>query len=161
MSAKHLLSILMLCLIGFKANSQKQEVIQVFDFNKQPEIVKTKSSELDKDHPNLLNPEISKNETTKVRDSWIKLHQNIGKYLEANGFKWEVDDPEIMILHKFYFEPNGTIKTYFFRVFNEEVSNDQREAYAELITDFAKTHRIAITKDSQFAQCGKSKYVNP
>ena len=161
MKFQYLMSLIVICIISSEAKSQKLNAIEVYDVANEPDRAKFIAMELDKNHPNLLNPEISKTEINKVVESWTEMHQDIGKYLKTNGFEWKVDDPEIMILHKFYFQPDGKIKTYFFRIFNEEVSYDQREEYSKLISEFASTHRITITKDFQFAQCGKTKYVNP
>lgn len=151
--------------LGFQAKSQTEKSnadtsIEVYDFDEKKELFKYENLNLDKDHPNLLNPEISKSDMNKVIDSWSDLHQSIAKFLQENNFKWHTKDPEIKIVHKFYFEPDGKIKSYFFRIFNDEISKTQRKTYSDLIVQFAKSHRIDITKDHQFAQCGKTKYMN-
>lgn len=160
MKLHHLSSLLIIMIFGLQTNAQENN-IKVYDVAQEESRAKFEALDLDKNHPNLLNPDISKNEIDKVIGSWTELHQDIAKYLKTNDFEWGVEDPEVMLLHKFYFEPDGKIKTYFFRVFNEEVSDARREEYSKLITEFVRTHRIAITQDFQFAQCGKTKYINP
>ncbi len=160
MKFRHILTILTIGLISCTTTSQQSTGIKIFDFDNKTELSDYERLSLDKDHPNLLNPEISKNEMNTVIDSWTALHQNIGKYLHENDFEWQVEDEQIMIVHKFYFNPDGKIHTYFFKILNEGISDSQREKYSELIVEFAKSNKIGLTRDSQFAQCGKTKYLN-
>ncbi|MCM8568674.1 hypothetical protein NE848_04745 [Gramella jeungdoensis] len=160
MSKRYFLFLFALCIFSFNAVSQNKEAVEVYDFDSEPEILKTRSSALDKTHPNLLNPQIAKEEHETVTKSWTKLHRDIAQFLEANDFEWETEESQIMILHKFYFEPNGEIHTYAFKMMNEEINESQRRAYSDLMTKFAETYRIDIIKDGQFAQCGKTKYLN-
>lgn len=160
MKFKYIFILLTVGLVSFKAKSQGETTIQVYDFDNETELFKYEQLNLDKDHPNLLNPKISKSEMNKVVESWTELHQNIGNYLQENDFEWQVEDPQIMIVHKFYFNPDGSIHSYFFNMLNEGISDSQRQKYSELITEFARTKKIGLTRDFQFAQCGKTKYLN-
>jgi len=160
MKANYILTFLFINLLYWQGISQNTTDIRVFDFDDKTEFSKYEQLNLDKDHPNLLNPEISKAEINKVVESWTELHQNIGKYLQKNDFEWQVEDPEIMIVHKFYFDPDGRIHSYFYKILNEGISNAQRHKYSQLITEFVRTKKIALTRDHQFAQCGKTKYLN-
>ncbi len=144
----------------YKIESTKIEsIIETFDYENKEELNKYSELNLDATHPNLLNPKISEKDYDMVMKSWTDLHQNIGKYLDKNDFEWEIDEPEISVFHKFYFEPNGKIKSYFYRVWNKNVTSNKRKEYAKLISEFAKTHQIDFKKDHQFAQCGKTKYL--
>ncbi|TBW30050.1 hypothetical protein [Gramella sp. KN1008] len=160
MKFKYILTFLFISLMYWQGISQNTTDIRVFDYEDRTEFSQYEQLNLDKDHPNLLNPEISKNEMDKVIASWTELHQNIGQYLQENDFEWQVEDSEIMIVHKFYFNPDGSIHSYFFKMLNEGISASQRKKYSELVTEFAKTQKIGLTKDFQFAQCGKTKYPN-
>lgn len=139
--------------------SETKEVA-TFNFDNKKELSKYRELELDRTHPNLLNPEISKTEYKLVRESWTDLHQRIGTYLSERDFNWEIGDPSVDIVHKIYFNPNGEIENYFFNVLNENVSQQKKEEFANLISEFAKNHRIGLNKDERFAQCGKTKYLN-
>lgn len=165
MNYKISLLVLLVLLIGFtgakkKESSSVESIISIYDFENKEELKKYSELNLDRTHPNLLNPKISEKDFEAVRESWTEFHQRIGNYLSEHDFKWEIDDPEIRILHKFYFDSNGGIKSYFFRVMNKNVKREKRLKYAELISEFAKTHKIDFKKEYQFAQCGKTKYLN-
>ncbi len=151
------------CKINTESKSETTEEIaqvKVYDFNNKQELAEYEALNLDKSHPNLLNPQISKADYDTVIASWTNLHQEIGTYLSENDFSWEVEDSTISIVQKIYFKPNGHIKHYFFRVLNENVPGEKKERYADLIKEFAKTHRIDYQLDQSFAQCGKTKYMN-
>lgn len=139
---------------------ENKEVIGVFNFDNKQELSEYNSLNLDESYPNLLDPQISKSDHNTVMESWSDLHQRIGKYLSENKFTWGVEDKTISILQKIYFEPNGKIKYYFFRIFNENVTNEKQAQFANLIAEFAETNRIDFQTDTSFAQCGKTKYLN-
>ncbi|MBI6118595.1 hypothetical protein [Salegentibacter maritimus] len=136
------------------------EGVNTFNFDDKQELLEYRELALDKTHPNLLNPEISKSEYKKVRKSWVDLHQRVGAYLSENNFEWEVDDSTIAIVHKLYFNSNGEIENYFFNILNENVSEIKKKEFAKLIMEFSKTNRIDFKQEQDFAQCGKTKYVN-
>lgn len=133
--------------------------ISIYDFDNKADKNKFDKLILDETHPNLLSPEISVSDFDKILEAWSNLHNEIGRYLNANDFNWQVDENEINILHKFYFDPNGNIKTYFFRILNNEVSDSKRKEYARLILAFAKDYQLPLKRDAQYAQCGKTRYI--
>lgn len=139
---------------------KKERIVSVFNYDNEQELSEFNALNLDDTHPNLLNPQISKSDYDKVVTSWTDLHQQIGNYIAENEFSWEVSDSSITIVHKIYFNPNGEIQNYFFKVMNESVNQDKREQFADLISSFAKNHRIDFKKDEDFAQCGKTRYLN-
>ena len=143
-----------------KLASEETTTIQVFNFDKKSDRTAYQKLDLDKTHPNLLNPQISDVALTEVRSSWNKLHQDIGAYLNAKGFSWEVPDSTITIVQKFYFTPEGNIKSYFFNIRNENVAAAKKEAFGKLVSEFAKENTIQITREAAFAQCGKTRYIN-
>ena len=138
---------------------ENNEVIRVFNFQDKEESSEYKSLNLDESHPNLLDPQISSDHDAVIK-SWTDLHQRIGAFLSDNDFTWGVEDKTINILQKIYFEPNGKMKYYAFRVFNGNVMKEKQEQFADLIAEFAKTNRIDFQLDKSFAQCGKTKYMN-
>lgn len=160
MPKRYFLFLIALCIFSFTAFSQNEETLEVYDFDSEPEILKTRATVLDKTHPNLLNPQISKDEYQSVIESWTKLHNDLAIFLNENDFKWDTDATEVMIFHKFYFDPNGTIHTYGFNMLNEDIDESQRQQYSDLIHEFGKTYNIGLIKDGHFAQCGKTKMLN-
>ena len=152
---------------GCKENTENKTVstkepnlIGIYNFDNKQELADYNELNLDENHPNLLNPQISKSDYNSVIKSWTDLHQKIGIYLSKNNFTWDVNDNTISIFQKIYFEPNGQIKHYFFNVLNQNITNEKKEQFASLISEFAKTHKIDFQLDNNFAQCGKTKYLN-
>ena len=146
-----------------KNKTQSNEIekkAKVFNFDNKTELSQFNKLNLDETHPNLLNPQISKTDYNSVVDSWKDLHQNIGKYLSDKKFTWNVKDSTITIIQKFYFNKDGKIENYFFRIKNKDVSKEKKEQFANLISDFTKSNKIGFIKDKSFAQCGKAKYLN-
>ena len=115
---------------------------------------------MDENHPNLLNPEISKSDLNAVMKSWTDLHQRIGAYLFENEFNWDIEDSSTTIVQKIYFNSDGEIENYFFHVLNENVTKEKKELFADLILNFAKKNKIEFESVGKFAQCGKTKYLN-
>lgn len=140
--------------------NKKNEKITVFNFDNKQQLAEYNKLNLDENHPNLLNPEISKSDLNKVIKSWTDLHQRIGKTMAEQGFKWDVEDSSITIVHKIYFNSNSEIESYFFNVLNDNVSNQKKEEFAELISNFAVNNKIEYKSEGKFAQCGKTKYLS-
>lgn len=164
---KYSIQVILICLLIFNCQKDKNKegdkdliTIETFDFKNKEDMSRYNSLNLDESHPNMLNPNNSKNDIEVVQKSWIDLHQRIGNYLEKNDFDWESDDDKIIIWHKFYFEPSGKIKAYFFRIVNNSVTESKRAEYEQLIIAFAKVEQIDFNKEFQFAQCGKTNYMN-
>ena len=139
---------------------ETERKIGVFNFDNSQQLTQYNRMNLDDTHPNLLNPQISKNDHNLVMETWKDLHQRIGVYLYENGFNWDVEDSSIEMVQKIYFNKNGEIENYFFNVLNENVTEEKKEQFANLISDFAKDNSIEIERDGNFAQCGKTRYLN-
>lgn len=153
-----LLFALLFSSIGFCQSSK--DSIQVYYFSNSDLLKTYESLDLDASHANLLNPQESKEEINAVIASWSDLHQRIGKYLAEKDFKWGSEDENVGILQKIYFDKTGNITHYFFRVFNEDVTEEKKEEFADHLRAFAKSNTISIKRDQQFAQCGKTRYAN-
>lgn len=116
--------------------------------------------ELDKSHPNLLDPKNPNSKNDSIRNSWIKLHQNVVRYLSDHNFSWNTDNKRIKSFQKIYFDSNGKITHYYFKIINEDVSEDTKEEFAKLLAEFSKNFMIDIQKEHPFAQCGSTAYQN-
>jgi len=134
--------------------------ITVFNFDNEKELADYNKLNLDENYPNLLNAKISKTDYNEVMKSWTDLHQRIGTYLSENEFDWEVEENSITIVQKIYFNADGKIENYFFNVLNENVTEDKKEEFADLILNFAINNKIGFGSERKFAQCGKTKYLN-
>ena len=134
--------------------------VGTYNFDNKEEVSEYNRLDLDKTHPNLLNPNLSKDDYQEIIESWKSLHQEIGSYLAKNDFDWGVEDTSVTIVHKIYFTPEGEIKNYFFNILNEEVPMEKKEKFGELVSNFSANNRISIQRDQSFAQCGKTRYLN-
>ena len=134
--------------------------ISVFNFDNNQQLSEYRKLNLDENHPNLLNPQISRSKLKEVKNSWTDMHQRIGETMAEKQFKWNVEDSMITVVHKFYFNSESEIESYFFNVLNDNVSNEKKEEFAELISDFAISNKIEYKSEGKFAQCGKTKYLN-
>ena len=143
-----------------KVDYKKEKLVGTFNYDNKQELTEYRELNLDETHPNLLNPQISTSDYNSVIKSWKDLHQRIGNHLSNKKFTWEVEDSYINIVQKIYFKPNGEIKYIFFNVLNPNVTQEKKEQFAKLISDFANTNRIDFKLDKSFAQCGKIKYTN-
>lgn len=138
----------------------KEVSLKVFNVDNREEMAQFDKLNMDKTHPNMLDPRNSKSENEKIKASWIDLHQSIGNYLAENNFSWGVEDQAIKMFQKIYFEPNGQLKTYTFKIVNRSISAEKKEEFGNLIAGFAKTHKVNYSMDKPFAQCGKTSYQN-
>lgn len=109
---------------------------------------------LDGSHPNLLNPSISKDSLEVVYNSWMKLHTDLNDFLKQRKFEWGIDKQNIKLFNKIYFNENGCIKAYAFRIY-DSISKEKENEYKKLIKDFTRKVKISIRREESFAQCGK------
>ncbi|MCC1484532.1 hypothetical protein [Winogradskyella immobilis] len=168
-SVKKMVLLIAFCIINIscKNNNQEQKLarlktssVAIYNFADKENFNAFNRLELDKTHPNLLNPQVSKSNYNDIRTSWTKLHQDIGNYISKNDFDWNTNDSIINIVHKFYFKPNGSISHYFYNIRNSNISDETKSEYGKLLQQFSNTNKISITRGSTFAQCGKTKYLN-
>lgn len=158
MKQKTILSLFVLFLSLYSCQESAQ--ISIYNFDNKEELKAFNKLDLDKTHPNMLDPSNSKERNEEVKKSWVNLHEAIGSFLAEKDFTWEVQDSSVSIVQKFYFHSNGSIKSYFFKVVNSSVSSDKKEEYASLIEEFAQNHKIEFQMENSFAQCGKTRYNN-
>ncbi|MGB0346143.1 MAG: hypothetical protein ACPGGA_01585 [Balneolaceae bacterium] len=158
----HLLSTLFFILLAIfssplLAQNTDRGPVQIFDFAVAEELQAYDNLNLDATHANLLDPSASEQDINEVLASWSDFHQRIGQHLADNEFSWNIEADDIQVIHKVYFDPSGQVTNYFFRVISSQVSEETRNEYARLISDFIETERIDYTMSTQFAQCGKTR----
>ena len=141
-------------------HTNDSKFVAVYNYDNEQDLIQYNTLDLDQSHPNVLNPQISKADYDSVTKSWTALHQNIGAYLAKRDFNWDVEDETIMIVQKIYFEPNGSIKHFFFKILNPNVAFHKKEQFGRLISTFSKSNGINFQLDNRFAQCGKTQYSN-
>ena len=146
--------------ILFMMSSSMYAQVEVFDFHNKEQLSRFTSLNIDAQYPNLLNPSVAKEGYTEIIALWQELHQSMGAHLKKNNFSWGVQDASIPIFQKIYFHPTGAIQYYFFNIRNEAISQEKRKEFSKLVHSFAQTHKIEITQDGPFAQCGKTRYSN-
>lgn len=153
--------ILLYCLfLIVSCNNEQRKNVVVNSENKEryPAIEKMK---LDEHYNNLLSPEFSsKEEYTEVAKTWNDFHQQIGKIVKAHNFDWGVKDSTITVLNRIYFNKNGAVDYYTFRVSNKNVSEAKKAEYENLLSENISKIKINLKREKQFAQCGKVRYQN-
>ena len=154
-----LLLLSLFILIGC-SQSTPADTASVYNFHDKEQLEAYTALNLDDTHPNLLNPQVSQDEISKVIGTWSDLHQRVGKHLAEHNFSWGVEDSSIAIVQKIYFKPDGEVTHYFFNVLNKSVSKKKKEEFSNLLKSFASENKINITREEQFAQCGKTRYMN-
>lgn len=132
--------------------------VAVFNFDDKEALKEYESLKLDDSHPNLLDPSLSKESHEEVIENWTELHQELAGFLAEKKFDWGTEESNVAIVHKIYFAPSGEITAYFFNVLNSDIPESKTAEFAELVGEFADTAAIALTRESTFAQCGKTRY---
>lgn len=116
---------------------------------------------LDSVYMNLLNPKnVSDSEYNAVSDSWIEFHKQVSQFIDKENFKWEVPDSTITIMNRIYFDKNGTIDYYAFKVMNPSVSLNKRAEYEKILQKFSRDVKINLQREENYAQCGNIIYLN-
>ncbi|MEP2773779.1 MAG: hypothetical protein ABJH05_16615 [Fulvivirga sp.] len=133
--------------------------VKVYNFHDAELLSEFEKLDLDQSHQNLLNPQVSKDSINEVIKSWSALHQAIGSHLKSADFHWNVETESISIVHKIYFHNDGKIKAHFFRVLTPELPEEVIQAFSDQLEVFGKTYQLNITREDDFAQCGKARYT--
>jgi hypothetical protein len=134
---------------------------QVVNFDNSKELKAFRELNLDSTYVNLLDPRnTSESEYKSVMHSWSEFHQNIAEFIEQENFQWEVPDSTISIVNRIYFNKNGTIDYYGFKILNPSISAEKRNEYEIVLQKFSEHIHLDLLRDEKYAQCGKIKYVN-
>ncbi len=153
--------LLVFFLIIFIFSCSKENEGAVVNLQSEAAINKVKKLDLDTKYKNLLNPEFTTDEEYKeVTKSWGDFHKQVGKILKENDFDWGIKDSSVKILNKIYFNKDGEVNYIIFRVMNENVTYDKKEAYEKLLSENITKLKIDLKRNEKFAQCGNVKYLN-
>ncbi|WGH77037.1 hypothetical protein P8625_07850 [Tenacibaculum tangerinum] len=154
-------NVLLFCLLLVVFSCSKENRGVIINLEDEVALNKIKKLELDTKYKNLLNAQLTTaKEYETVMKSWSGFHTQVGKILKENNFDWEVRDSAVKILNKIYFNKDGEINYMAFKVMNESVTDDKKEAYKKILSDNVSKLTIALERNEQYAQCGKVKYVN-
>lgn len=131
--------------------------IGVYDVLSDPAYIKQVKA-LDLKCPNLLDPRLSNEDADILIAAWRDLNQKIGSQLVSSDFNWNTNSETVKIFHKFYFNKDGSIMNYYYNIMDTTISKATRKAYGNSVKSIINEHRINISKDSAFAQCGRMEF---
>lgn len=134
---------------------------RIVNFDNQVDINMIRKLNLDSLYPNLLDPSNSSEAEYKiVIKSWGNFHQKVTKFMKEEDFTWSVEDSTISIVNKVYFNKNGTIDYFVFKVMNPSISDSKKREFESVLQKFSGSITMDLTRDSKYAQCGKTRYIN-
>lgn len=158
-----------LLIFGFISCKQKSSVKET-ELIKQPKVVnfdnelaftEFRALNLDSSYTNLLDPRnVTESEYKAVKASWSEFHKQVSKFIKEENFNWEVPDSTISIVNRIYFDKNGTIDYYAFKILNPSIPAEKRSEFENVLKKFSKEIKLNLKRDEQYAQCGKTKYLN-
>ncbi|MDB4158058.1 hypothetical protein N9609_01060 [bacterium] len=147
-----------------KSTEKKNELvkeIKVVNANDKIAFAEFRELNLDSTYTNLLDPRnVTESEYKIVTESWSEFHKKVSKFIKEENFKWEVPDSTISIVNRIYFDKNGTIDYYGFKILNPSISAEKNEEFKKVLEKFSKEIKLELKRDKQYAQCGKTKYLN-
>ncbi|WP_396146095.1 hypothetical protein [Flavobacterium sp.] len=97
----------------------------------------------------------------KLQESYTKLLQDFGSFLNKNNFKWE---SKTKCFQRIYFAPNGKIDyfIYNFKLKNvlpeNFISEEKQKEFQRLLKLFVKEYTFSSTASEPFAQCSPTSY---
>ena len=159
----------LLILIGFltckqNPNEEKTENIKnpkVINFDNKLAFNDFSKLNMDDKCINLLDPRnTAEDERESVINSWSNFHKKVTKFLEEENFDWEVPDSTIRIYNRIYFDKDGNINYYVFNIKNPSISMEKKVEFENVLLKFSKNVQLELQRDQEFAQCGKTKYLN-
>lgn len=160
-------SILILLIIGFiscKQTSKETVIIiepKVVSGNDKTAYNALKIMNLDSTYTNLLDPKnVTEDEYQIVSKSWSEFHKELSQFIKNENFKWEVPDSTITIMNRIYFDKNGTIDYYTFKIKNSSVTDEKIVEYEKVLQKFSRDVKLDLKRTENYAQCGKIKYTN-
>lgn len=128
------------------------------------EIMGTPVSHLDSIYKSALHSDSSlavfktEKEQQAMMDAYVKLLQDLGKYLSDNNFEWE---KPTRCYNRIYFNTDGTIDYFLFNFLgkNEEVpSEENQKVFRQLLNEFITDYQIEPRASTKFAQCSPTTY---
>ena len=116
---------------------------------------------LDKKYANALDSDTSKavfgGRSEEFITAYKLLLNNLGSFLKKEDF---VLNKPTRVVHRIYFKKSGAIDYYLINLTSSGLTNKQQEQFLYVLNKFAKTHKISITGNKDFAQCGPAVYQN-
>lgn len=142
-----------------KEKKAEQPEVTVFSLASADDKKEFSALKLDDTHLNMLNPKIAKEKHEEAMQSWTDIHVELNKFLQKEQFDWGTDAERIKIFNKIYFQKDGQVKYYVYGVY-ADVSPEKVSAFGELAKEFFTDQKISLTRDVDFAQCGKASLLN-
>lgn len=100
-------------------------------------------------------------EQQKLQESYTKLLQDFGSFLNKNNFKWE---SKTKCFQRIYIAQNGKID-YFIYNFKLKtvlpvnlISEEKQKEFQRLLELFVKDYTFSSTASEKFAQCSPTSY---
>ncbi len=122
---------------------------------------KIKKMNLDSAYSDLLNRKnLIDSERTIVYKAWSEFHKKLSKYVKQVKFDWEVPDSTITIFNRVYFDKNGYVDYYKFKIKNSSISTKKIKEYEKILQKFCKKEKLDIERPEKFAQCGTIIFQN-
>ena len=144
------------CKSGGDETPSEVMVFSLADEAAKKEIVKLK---LDDTHVNMLDPKVAKESHEEAMKSWTDIHYGLNAFLKKEQFDWGIKDERIKIFNKIYFQKDGRVKYYVYGVY-ADVSDETLKAFGKVAQQFFAKEKISLTRDTDFAQCGKASLLN-
>lgn len=141
--------------------SNKENQPQVINRDNLDAVKKFREMDLDSFYDDLLNPNnVSEAERKEVVKSWSDFHKKIIAYLKESNFDWNSDEESIRINNRIYFEKDGSVNYYVYKIENSTISEQTKQEFHSVLERFVSENKINFTKDKVFAQCGMVEYTN-
>ena len=100
-------------------------------------------------------------EQQKLQESYTKLLQDFGSFLNKNNFKWET---KTKCFQRIYFDQNGKIDYFIYNFKLKSVppenliSEEKQKEFQRLLELFVKDYSFSSTSKEKFAQCSPTSY---
>jgi len=143
---------------GKETNEQQPEVM-VFNLADDAAKKEFGALKLDETHSNMLDPNIAKESHEEALKSWSDIHYGLNDFLKKEKFDWGIKSERIKIFNKIYFQKDGQMKYYVYGIY-ADVSPERKVAFGKLAQQFFAKEKISLTRDADFAQCGKASLLN-
>jgi hypothetical protein len=155
-----LIGILLSCGNNYDQNKISKKPI-IISYHNQAKFKTYTKQNLDSLYPNLLDPKNAhKKVYKKVVKSWRSFHQQFPKFMKEKKFTWGVPDSTIRIVNKIYFNKNGHVEYYFFKIQNPSVPEEKKNEFEAVLQHFSEHTSIDLKREHKYAQCGKTVFAN-
>ncbi len=97
----------------------------------------------------------------KLQESYIKLLEDFGLFLNKNNFKWA---SKTKCFQRIYFSPEGKIDYFIYNFKLKNVlpenllSEEKQKEFERLLKLFVKDYTFSLTSKEKFAQCSPTSY---